>query len=113
MLYLGSAGGYVVEFPDGNSFYHCGDTGVTAEMKITRKLFRPKYGLLAIGGHYTMDPRGAAYAAKKMKLKKVFPIHWGTFLPPLVGTPEELEEALKGEEISVEKWQPGSSVEVH
>lgn len=111
IIYMGSAGGYVISFPDGNIFYHCGDTGVTKEMAITRELFAPKFGMLAIGGHYTMDPRGAAYAAKMMKLEKVLPIHFGTFIPPLVGTPEELESELSGSGIEVIKWQPGDSIE--
>lgn len=112
MLYLGSAGGYVIEFPDGNIFYHCGDTGVTAEMKITRNLFKPKIGLLAIGGHFTMDPKGAAYAAKKMELNRVLPIHWGTFIPPLVGTPEDLQMELKDTKIMVDAWKPGDCIEI-
>lgn len=109
--YLGTPGGYVVSFPDGNSFYHCGDTGVTKEMAITRDLFAPTIGLLAIGGHYTMDPKGAAYAAKLMKLKAVAPIHWGTFVPPLVGTPDELVSELNETDIQVHKWEPGASLE--
>ena len=111
MHYLGSPGGYVVSFPDGNSFYHCGDTGVTKEMKITKDLFSPRIGLLAIGGHYTMDPRGAAYAAKMMGLSSVIPIHWGTFVPPLNGTPEELRKELEGSGIEVKELSPGGSLE--
>ena len=107
MIYMGSPGGYVVKLPDGNSFYHCGDTGVTMEMKITAELFEPMYGLLAIGGHYTMDPKGAAYAAKMMNLKAVIPIHWGTFVPPLNGTPDELIYHLEDSEVNVLKLEPG------
>lgn len=113
VLYLGAPGGYVVTFPDGNSFYHCGDTGVSKEMVITRELFKPKYGILSIGGHYTMDPKGAAYASIMMKLKKVYPIHWGTFIPPLVGTPQELTKELDGSGIDVEEWTPGTSVTIN
>ncbi len=95
MVNMGNPGGYVITFPDGNSFYHAGDTGVTKEMKITSALFSPKIGLFPIGGHYTMDPRGAAYAAKMMGLTHVIPIHWGTFVPPLNGTPDELKSYIK------------------
>jgi L-ascorbate metabolism protein UlaG (beta-lactamase superfamily) len=109
--YLGSPGGYVVSFPDGNSFYHCGDSGVTNEMEITKDLFGPKFGLLAIGGHYTMDPAGAAYAAKMLNLKVVLPIHWGTFVPPLNGTPEELKSKLTDSGIEVKSWKPGDTLE--
>lgn len=57
-----------------------------------------------------MDPKGAAYTSKMMKLEKVFPIHWGTFIPPLVGTPQELTAELAGSGIGVEEWNPGDSV---
>jgi len=111
MHYLGNPGGYVLTFPDGTKFYHGGDTGVTPDMDITADLFGPEIGLLAIGGHYTMDPRGAAYAAKKMGLKKVVPIHFGTWNPPLAGTPEELKTELQGSGIEVIALEPGQSTE--
>ncbi|MHA2169335.1 MAG: metal-dependent hydrolase [Candidatus Kariarchaeaceae archaeon] len=109
VLYLGSPGGYVIEFPDGNIFYHCGDTGATQEMRITEDLFCPKIGLLAIGGHYTMDPRGAAYASRMLNLTDVVPIHWGTF-PMLAGNPEELAKELDGSGINVHSLKPGDSL---
>ncbi len=111
LINLGNPAGYVIRFPDGNSFYHAGDTGVTKEMAITRDLFSPKVGLLPIGGHYTMDPKGAAYAAKLMKLEVVVPIHYGTFVPPLVGTPEELSKELEGSGIEIKPLMPGDSIE--
>lgn len=111
VLYLGTAGGYVIEFPDGNIFYHCGDTSATQDMRITHDLFCPNIGLLAIGGHYTMDPVGAAYAAQLLELKSVVPVHWGTFVPPLTGTPEELAKELDGTGIEVHSLQPGDSIE--
>jgi len=109
--YLGNPGGYVIKFPSGETFYHGGDTGVTKEMEITRELFSPKIGLLAIGGHYTMDPKGAAHAAKLLGLETVIPIHFGTWNPPLAGTPEQLSEALSGSDIRVVALQPGESTE--
>lgn len=108
--YVGTPGGYVVTFPDGNSFYHCGDTGANKEMKVTADLFSPKVGLLAIGGHYTMDPKGAAYAAKMMGLDSIIPIHYGTF-PPLQGNPDQLKQELEGSGIEVKDIEPGDSVE--
>ncbi|MHA2253019.1 MAG: metal-dependent hydrolase [Candidatus Kariarchaeaceae archaeon] len=110
--YLGTSIGYVVEFPDGNIFYHCGDTGATQEMIITRDLFCPNIGILAIGGHYTMDPVGAAYAGKLMGLTDIAPVHWGTFVPPLAGTPDELENEITkdGSGIVVHNWKPGDTV---
>ena len=56
--------------------------------------YHPTIALLPIGGHFTMDPTGAALAAKLLKVKTVVPMHYGTF-PMLAGTPEQLREALK------------------
>lgn len=111
MHYMGTAAGYVISFPDGNIFYHCGDTGVTAEMNITKELYCPTIGLLAIGGHYTMGPKQAAYAAKMMNLRTVIPIHWGTFVPPLNGTPDKLKKHLDETSIEVKAMEPGDSIE--
>lgn len=109
MHYLGNPGGYVLTFPDGHVFYHSGDTGVTNDLKIISELFKPTIAFLCIGGHYTMDPKGAAYAAKMMDLKQIIPIHWGTFVPPLVGTPEELKNNLTNTNINVIGLSPGDS----
>ena len=111
MQYMGTPAGYVISFPDGNIFYHCGDTGVTAEMNIIRDLYCPTIGLLAIGGHYTMGPKQAAYAAKMMNLRTVIPIHWRTFVPPLNGTPEKLMNHLDESTIEVKALEPGESIE--
>jgi len=48
-----------------------------------------------IGGHFTMDPQGAALAASYVKARTVVPMHFGTF-PALAGTPQQLEAALAG-----------------
>jgi len=59
-----------------------------------------------------MDPTGAAYAGKLMGLKEIAPVHWGTFVPPLAGTPEELEKEITkdGSGIVVHNWKPGDTV---
>jgi L-ascorbate metabolism protein UlaG (beta-lactamase superfamily) len=51
--------------------------------------------LACIGGHFTMDPKGAALAASWVKPRQIVPMHYGTF-PVLTGTPEELKAAVKG-----------------
>jgi L-ascorbate metabolism protein UlaG (beta-lactamase superfamily) len=67
--------------------------------------------MLPIGGHFTMDPTGAALAAKLLKVKTVIPMHFGTF-PALSGTPDELRAALKKEKVNakVVELKPGDSV---
>jgi L-ascorbate metabolism protein UlaG (beta-lactamase superfamily) len=92
----GNPTGFVIQVKGGPTLYHTGDTDVTMDMK----LIPERYGavdvmLASIGGHFTMDPAGAALAASFVKAKTVVPMHYGTF-PVLTGTPEQLEKALHG-----------------
>ena len=110
-LYLGEPVGFVVELENGLRVYHAGDTDVFGDMALIRERFRPDVALLPIGGHYTMDPVGAAIAAELLGVAHVLPIHWGTF-PALAGTPAQLEAAIlaRGGTAVVHHWQPGDSV---
>jgi L-ascorbate metabolism protein UlaG (beta-lactamase superfamily) len=110
-LYLGEPVGFVVELENGLRVYHAGDTDVFGDMALIRERFRPDVALLPIGGHYTMDPAGAAIAADLLGVAHVLPIHWGTF-PLLAGTPAELEAAIaaRGGTATVHHWQPGDSI---
>ena len=98
--YGGDPTGYVVELEDGFRFYHSGDTWVMADMEYIGKLFKPEVAILPIGGHFTMDPAAAAIAAKLTGVKRVVPMHYGTF-PVLTGEPVELEKELDGTGIEV------------
>ena len=88
-LYLGEPAGFVVELENGFRIYHAGDTHVFGDMALIRQLFRPDLAFLPIGGHFTMDPAGAALAVGLLGVPHVLPIHWGTF-PLLSGTPADL-----------------------
>ena len=79
-------------------------------MALINTFYAPDLALVAIGGHFTMDPKGAAYAMDKLvKPKQVIPIHYGTF-PPLKGTPAELKAALGNSSIKVLDVEPGQAV---
>ncbi len=110
-VYLGEPAGFVVELENGLRVYHAGDTDVFGDMALIRERFRPDVALLPIGGHYTMDPAGAAIATELLGVSHVLPIHWGTF-PALAGTPEQLEAAIRsrGGTATVHHWQPGDTV---
>jgi len=97
--YGGPAMGFIVEVPKGPVIYHAGDTDVFAGMTLIADRYHPTVALLPIGGHFTMDPTGAALATKMLKVKTVVPMHFGTF-PILKGTPEELTAALKKQKVS-------------
>lgn len=91
--YLGEPAGFIVELEDQSRIYFAGDTNVFGDMRVIRELYRPDLALLPIGGHFTMDPRGAALAVELLGVAEVVPIHWGTF-PALAGTPEQLRDEL-------------------
>ena len=111
-LYLGEPAGFVVELENGFRIFHAGDTQVTSDMTLIRELFHPDLAMLPIGGHFTMDPTGAALAAEMLGVQHVLPIHWGTF-PVLTGTPQQLADAIaaRGGTAQVHAWNPGDTVD--
>jgi L-ascorbate metabolism protein UlaG (beta-lactamase superfamily) len=92
--YGGPAMGFVIAIDKGPTLYHAGDTDVFSSMSLIADRYKPTVAMLPIGGHFTMDPAGAALAAKLLKVKTIIPMHYGTF-PPLAGTPAELKAELK------------------
>ena len=103
----GEPAGYIIELENGFKLYHAGDTGIFSDMQLIGSYYQPDLALLPLGGHFTMDPAHAAFAARDLlKSSHVIPIHYGTF-PPLKGTPEELQQALKGSSVKVTVMQPG------
>ncbi len=111
MIPCGEAGGFVVQFPNGFTVYHAGDTAVFRDMELIRELYSPDLALLPIGSHYVMNPTEAALACRLRKPQWVIPMHYGTF-PVLTGTPAELMELLKDTpEIKVIVLKPGETVE--
>ena len=59
---MGSECGFMIE-AEGRTIYVSGDTDVMADMALFNDLHQPEIGILACGGHFTMDMRRAAYAA--------------------------------------------------
>jgi len=108
--YSGPAMGFVIDVAKGPVLYHAGDTDVFSGMSLIAERYHPTVAMLPIGGHFTMDPTGAALAAKLLKAKTVVPMHYGTF-PALAGTPDELRAALKKEKSSakVVELKPGET----
>jgi L-ascorbate metabolism protein UlaG (beta-lactamase superfamily) len=110
VVYGGVPVGFVIAVDNGPILYHAGDTSVFGDMRLIGELYGPELGILPIGDHYTMGPKAAAMAAKFLGIKKVLPIHFGTF-PVLTGTPDQLESYLEGSGIEVLKVAPGQQVE--
>jgi len=104
------AAGYILRFPDGFTVYHAGDTAVFGDMQLIGRLYQPNIALLPIGDHFTMGPREAAEAIRLLGVKRVIPIHYGTF-PVLTGTPDMLREATSDVAgLQLLPLKPGESV---
>lgn len=106
----GPASGFMVRLPEGYTFYHAGDTALFSDMKLLAGLYRPELAFLPIGDHFTMDPVQGALACRYLGVRRVVPIHWGTF-PLLTGTPEQLGRQLEERELACEMitLNPGES----
>jgi L-ascorbate metabolism protein UlaG (beta-lactamase superfamily) len=109
-VFMGAAVGYVVELENGFKIYHLGDTGVFGDMALINTFYAPDLALVTIGGYFTMDPEGAAYAVRELiKPKQVIPIHYGTF-PVINRTPAEFKKALGDSPIEVLDVKPGQAL---
>ena len=73
--------GFVLEFADGRTLYHTGDTWLFGDMELIQEFYHPNIILIGVGGGpYTMDPRMAQVAINKyFKPQSVIPMHYGTF----------------------------------
>jgi L-ascorbate metabolism protein UlaG (beta-lactamase superfamily) len=106
----GNPMGFVIQIKGGPTIYDTGDTDVTMDMKLIPERYGKVDVMLAcIGGHFTMDPKGAALAASYVKAATIVPMHFQTF-PAIPGSPEELKAALhKGTKLLVlEPGKPAS-----
>ena len=92
---LGSEAGYMIA-GEGHTIYVSGDTDIMADMDWMGDYHKPDIGILAAGGHYTMDMQRAAYAAKRyFSFKTVIPCHYRTF-PLLAQNADILVAGLPG-----------------
>ncbi len=99
--------GWVMEFEDGITVYHSGDTDIFGDMRLVGERFNPEIAVLPIGGHYTMGPRDAGRAMDLIGASTVIPVHYATF-PALAGTADELRDATSAEVVELE---PGETWE--
>ncbi|MEZ5888466.1 MAG: metal-dependent hydrolase [Paracoccaceae bacterium] len=91
----GSETGFMIAGED-HVIYVSGDTDIMADMGWMGEYHAPDIGILACGGHYTMDMKRAAWAARKyFNFRTVIPCHYRTF-PLLAQSAEELVAGLPG-----------------
>ena len=111
ILFGGEPVGYIVELENGFRIYHMGDTALFGDMRLIAQRYQPDLVVIPIGGHYTMDPKDAAYATTEyLKSKYAIPVHYGTN-PYLKGTPRQYIEALGNAATKVFDMNPGDKRE--
>ena len=94
-VYGGTEAGFMIE-AGGRTIYFSGDTDVMADMALFQELHAPQIGILCAGGHFTMDMKRAAWAAKRFfEFETVIPCHYKTF-PLLEQSAETMRAALPG-----------------
>lgn len=105
--FAGAPGGFVILVKGGPTIYHTGDTDLFSDMSNITKYGRIDMMLTCIGDHFTMGPERAASAVELVKPVKVVPMHYGTFLPMMTGTPDKLAAALDAKGLG-QKFMPMS-----
>ena len=97
-IYAGHESGYMIA-GEGHVIYVSGDTDIMADMGWMGDLHKPDIGILAAGGHFTMDMARAAWAAKHyFNFRTVIPCHYKTF-PMLAQDATPLRDGLPGVEV--------------
>lgn len=73
--------GFVLEFADGRTLYHTGDTWLFGDMALIEEMYHPKIILLNVGGGpYTQGPSDARRAITMFfKPATIVPMHFATF----------------------------------
>lgn len=94
-IYAGHESGYMIA-GEGHVIYLSGDTDIMADMAWMGEYHQPDIGILCAGGHFTMDMKRAAFAAKKyFRFNTVIPCHYKTF-PILEQSADDLRAGLPG-----------------
>lgn len=97
-VYAGAEAGYMIA-GEGHTIYVSGDTDIMADMGWMGEYHAPDIGILCAGGHFTMDMKRAAFAARKyFNFKTVIPCHYRTF-PLLEQSAEALTAGLPGVQV--------------
>ena len=89
--------GFVLEFADGRTLYHTGDTWLFGDMSLIQELYHPSIILLGVGGGpFTQDPAAAKKEVDRyFKPTTIVPMHYGTF--PGLATEAQVKAAFGGD----------------
>ena len=103
----------MVELENGFRIYHAGDTQAFGDMALIRELFKPDLAMLPIGGHFTMDPAGAALAAELLGRAAASCRSTGARSRSSPGRPASCARRSRpaGGSAEVVDWRPGDTVD--
>jgi L-ascorbate metabolism protein UlaG (beta-lactamase superfamily) len=89
--------GFVLEFADGRTLYHTGDTWLFGDMTLIQEMYHPNIILLGVGGGpYTQGPGDARKEITKyFKPTTIVPMHYATF--PGLATEAQVRSAFAGD----------------
>jgi L-ascorbate metabolism protein UlaG (beta-lactamase superfamily) len=104
--YGGNPAGFVLIIKNGPTIYHSGDTAYFKDMETIGEEYQVDLALLNIGGHFGMEPRMAARAAKSVRAKLAVPQHYATF-PGITEKSDVFAAELKKLKISFYEMKPG------
>jgi L-ascorbate metabolism protein UlaG (beta-lactamase superfamily) len=107
--YGGNPAGFVLIVKNGPTIYHSGDTAYFKDMETVGEEYEVDLALLNIGGHFGMEPRMAARAAKSVRAKLAVPQHYATF-PGIAASADEFAAELKKLRIPFYEMKPGETI---
>jgi L-ascorbate metabolism protein UlaG (beta-lactamase superfamily) len=107
--YGGNPAGFVIMIKDGPTIYHSGDTAYFKDMETVGEQYQIDVALLNIGGHFGMEPRMAARAARAVGARLAVPQHYATF-PGIAANADEFAAELRRLKIPFREMKPGETV---
>ncbi len=107
--YGGNPAGFVLIIKNGPTIYHSGDTAYFKDMETIGEQYKIDVALLNIGGHFGMEPRMAAKAAKSVGAPLAIPQHYATF-PGISVNADSFALELKTLKIPFYEMKPGETI---
>ncbi|HYY95387.1 MAG TPA: metal-dependent hydrolase [Pyrinomonadaceae bacterium] len=107
--YGGNPAGFVLIIKDGPTIYHSGDTAYFKDMETIGEEYQIDLALLNIGGHFGMEPRMAARAAKSVGARLAVPQHYATF-PGIAPDASAFAAELKKLNVPFYEMKPGETI---
>src|ERR1044072_9444357 len=107
--YGGNPAGFVLIIKDGPTIYHSGDTAYFKDMETIGESYSIDVALLNIGGHFGMEPKMAARAAKSVRARLAVPQHYATF-PGIAPDASAFAAELKKLNVPFYEMKPGETI---